>query len=66
VFLIGACLADNSMEPSYLLKHNAIAIESLSALLNKIYKEIADYEIIMVGEMHVTNEPAEFAVGLCE
>jgi hypothetical protein len=48
------------------LKKNAIPIKSLSKLSNKIYDEIANFEILMIGEMHGTNEPAEFAYGLCE
>jgi len=48
------------------LKKNAIPIESLSKLSNKIYDEIANFEILMIGEMHGTNEPAKFAYGLCE
>ncbi|SHH47892.1 hypothetical protein [Winogradskyella jejuensis] len=48
------------------LKKNAIPIESLSKLSNKIYDEIANFEILMIGEMHGTNEPAQFAYGLCE
>lgn len=48
------------------LKRNAIPIQNLSKLSDKIYDEIANYEIIMIGEMHGTNEPAEFAYGLCE
>ena len=45
---------------------NAIPIENLSKLSNKIYDEIANFEILMIGEMHGTNEPAEFAYGLCK
>jgi hypothetical protein len=48
------------------LKKNAIPIQNLSKLSDKIYDEIANYEIIMIGEMHGTTEPAEFAYGLCE
>ena len=47
------------------LKENAIPIQNLSKLSDKIYNEIANYEIIMIGEMHGTKEPAEFAYGLC-
>jgi len=60
---------DNSVEMTEEqkdLKKNAIPIESLSKLSNKIYDEIANFEILMIGEMHGTNEPAEFAYGLCE
>jgi hypothetical protein len=59
---------DNSVEMTEEqkdLKKNAIPIENLSKLSNKIYDEIADFEILMIGEMHGTNEPAEFAYGLC-
>ncbi|WP_111684158.1 hypothetical protein [Winogradskyella tangerina] len=48
------------------LKKNAIPIKSLTKLGNKIYDEIANFEVLMIGEMHGTNEPAEFAYGLCE
>jgi len=48
------------------LKKSAIPIKNLSKLSNKIYDEIANFEILMIGEMHGTNEPAEFAYGLCE
>ena len=47
------------------IKMNAIPIQNLSKLSDKIYDEIANYGIIMIGEMHGTNEPAEFANGLC-
>lgn len=60
---------DNSVEMTEVQKHlkkNAIPFESLSGLSDKIYDEIADHEIIMIGEMHGTTEPAEFAYGLCE
>lgn len=60
---------DNSIdltEEQKHLKKNAIPIKSLSKLSDKIYDEIANYEIIMIGEMHGTHEPAEFAYGLCE
>ncbi|WP_298895733.1 hypothetical protein [uncultured Psychroserpens sp.] len=48
------------------LKKSAIPINSLSKLSNKIYDEIANFEILMVGEMHGTKEPAEFVYGLCD
>jgi len=60
---------DNSVEMTEEqkdLKKNAIPIENLSKLSKKIYDEIANFEILMIGEMHGTTEPAEFAYGLCE
>ena len=47
------------------LKKYAIPIENLSELSDNIYDEISNFEILMIGEMHGTNEPAEFAYGLC-
>jgi len=52
--------------PIEILKNNAIEIENLENLNHEIYNEIKDYEIIMVGEMHGTYEPAKFAYGLCK
>lgn len=59
---------DNSVEMTEEqidLKKNAIPIENLSELSDEIYDEIVNFEILMIGEMHGTNEPAEFAYGLC-
>lgn len=59
---------DNSVEMTEEqknLKKNAIPIENLSKLSDKLYDEIINFEILMIGEMHGTNEPAEFAYGLC-
>lgn len=48
------------------LKESAILISNLSELSNMLYQEISQFDILMIGEMHCTNEPAEFAYGLCE
>lgn len=48
------------------LKDNAIEIENLSKLHSSVYEEISSYEVIMVGEMHGTKEPAEFVYGLAK
>lgn len=48
------------------LKNNAIEIEHLSNLSSSIYEEICSHEVIMVGEMHGTKEPAEFVYGLAK
>ena len=62
-------LSCNSVELSdeeQRIKESSIEIKNLSTLNNKIYKEIEEYEVIMVGEMHGTKEPSEFVLGLCE
>ena len=53
-------------DPISILKEKAIPIENLSVLSSNIYIEISNYNVIMLCEMHGTNEPAEFAFGLCE
>lgn len=46
------------------IKNNAIKITRTDSLDNSIYKLLADYQLIMIGEMHGGNEPAKFVVGL--
>jgi len=55
-----------SQDDAQFLKDNAIEFENLSNLNNQIYEEIASYEVIMVGEMHGTKEPAELVYGLAK
>ena len=50
-------------DPIY-LKQNAIRIDDQDNLTNDIYKHISDYQLIMVGEMHGTNEPAKLVNSL--
>jgi len=54
------------LTPKDILKTHAIPIKTLTSLNQNIYKEIANYDVILLGEMHGTREPAEFAFGLCE
>ncbi len=51
--------------PTDFLKENVIPIKDIAKLNRQVYSEVSDYEIIMIGEMHGTVEPAEFAYGLC-
>lgn len=46
------------------IKENAIPIQSLDTLNDKIYNQIKDFELIMIGEMHGTWEPAQLLKGL--
>lgn len=48
------------------IKDNAIEIESLDNLSPSVYNGFKDYDIIMVGETHGTEEPATFVLGLAE
>jgi len=51
--------------PTY-LKENAVKIEKLDSLSSEVYKLISDNQLIMVGEMHGTNEPAKLVIGLAK
>ena len=51
--------------PTYLKAH-AIKLDRQDSLSNEVYNLIWDYQLIMVGEMHGTNEPAKFVIGLAE
>lgn len=63
--IIISCTSEELSDKQIKLKENAITLNSLTKLNDKIYDKISPYEIIMIGEMHGTNEPAEFAFGLC-
>lgn len=45
-------------------KKSAIEIANLDTLSNAIYDSISNFELIMVGEFHGTQEPAKFVAGL--
>ena len=47
----------------YIEKH-AIKIDSLYSLNSDVYEKIKDFDLIMVGEMHGTMEPAQLVFGL--
>lgn len=69
LLLLLSCSPQDPPQPSTprdILKKHAVPIKNLSTLPQKIYKEIANYDVILMGEMHGTREPAEFAFGLCE
>ncbi len=48
------------------LKENAVKIEHLDNLDKLVYDKLKDFKLIMIGEMHGTNEPANFLIGLTE
>lgn len=59
------CNANGQDFTSY-LKQNAVKIERLDSLSKQVYDLLSDNRLIMVGEMHGTNEPAKFVTGLAE
>ena len=46
------------------IKENAVNIDRLDSLDNKVYHLLTEFRLVMVGEMHGTNEPAKFVIGL--
>jgi hypothetical protein len=59
-------LSASGQDLASLLKNNAIKIDKLDSLNNKIYDLLHHNKLIMIGEMHGTNEPAKFVKGLTE
>ncbi len=48
------------------LKENAVKIERLDKLNKSVFNKLKDFRLIMIGEMHGTNEPVNFLIGLTE
>ena len=59
-------LLNASGQDTTFIKKNAVKIDNQDALSNEIFKLIERYQLIMVGEMHGTIEPANFVVSLAE
>ena len=48
------------------IKENAVKMEHLDSLEQPIYNKLTNFVLVMIGEMHGTNEPANFLIGLTE
>ncbi|MBK5285240.1 MAG: hypothetical protein JJE25_07530 [Bacteroidia bacterium] len=57
--------AGGQVFPNYLKEH-AVKIERLDSLNKQVYNLLSDNRLIMIGEMHGTNEPAKFVTGLAK
>ena len=60
-----SCPAVGQDFPAYLKEH-AVKIERLDSLSKQVYDLLTDNRLLMIGEMHGTNEPAQFVTGLAE
>jgi hypothetical protein len=58
LFLTTSLLVAYGQKDSIYLTQNAVKIDDPSNLTNDFYKLVSDYQLIMIGEMHGTNEPA--------
>jgi hypothetical protein len=66
VLLLVSCLNVSYSQDSIHLKQNAVKIDNPDSLGEDIYKLIATYQLIMIGEMHGTNEPAVLVTSLVD
>lgn len=46
------------------LRHNAVCVANPTNLNDSVYNLLSPFQIFMVGEMHGTNERAQFVIGL--
>jgi len=56
-------ITTTAQETNYIQEH-AVKIDNLSRLSDNIYDAMHPFKLIMVGEMHGTNEPAAFVASL--
>jgi hypothetical protein len=54
----------SSLDLATSLKDNAVKLTRLDSLDSSVYKSLSRFQLIMIGEMHGTNEPAKFVIGL--
>ena len=63
IFIPGFIYGQLQSNTDYLKEH-AVKIDKLDNLNDSIYNLLSPFKVIMVGEMHGTNEPAKFVIGL--
>jgi hypothetical protein len=63
-FSVLCTVFSNGQDYSAYIRKNAIKVEDTFKLSDSVYKALAPYNVIMMGEMHGTNEPAEFVAGM--
>ncbi len=65
LILIITAKASNSQINSTYLKEHAIPISKFDSLSSQIYEQINHYQLIMLGEIHGTNEPVIMSLNPC-
>jgi hypothetical protein len=58
------CLAANAQDAATLLRNGAVRVDDPEQLSDSVYKMLSSFQIVMVGEMHGTNKPAQLVTGL--
>lgn len=56
--------ASFGQDAAILLRNGAVQVDNPEQLSDSVYALLSPYQIIMVGEMHGTNEPAQLVTGL--
>jgi hypothetical protein len=56
----------NGQDYSTYIKNNAVRTDKLDSSKNEVYNLLANFKLIMIGEMHGTNEPAKFVTQMAE
>jgi len=64
--VLSAIAQNNVLYLSTYLKENAIRVADPGQLSDSVYTLLSPYRVIMVGEMHGTNEPAQFVTSLAK
>lgn len=55
-----------AQDPAEYVRNHAVRFESPGKLNDSVFELLSPFSLIMVGEMHGTNEPAEFVNGLAK
>jgi hypothetical protein len=66
IFYWALFILDTYGQDSNYVRLNAIKIEKQDSLEDNIYEAISPYQLLMVGEMHGSNEPARFIISLTD
>ena len=64
--IVGFFVAQAQDSATLYIQKNAIKVELPNALNQNVYELFKPYKVLMVGEMHGTNEAAQFLKGLAE
>jgi hypothetical protein len=64
IFGLSLNIGAQNLEPD--LKEKSIEIKSVDNLPKEVYKQLSAYSLIMIGEIHGTNEPVKLVEGLID
>lgn len=59
-----AFLNANGQRNAEYIRTHAVRVDNPEKLNDSVYNLISPFQILMIGEMHGTNEPAQFVIGL--